>query len=51
MSKKKRVEEFFVTGMHCAACELLIEKKCLEIPGVISVDASLSNESIKIETK
>lgn len=29
-----------VSGMHCASCEILVEKKILQIKGVKSVDAS-----------
>ncbi len=32
---------FFIKGMHCASCEILIEKKLLEIKGVKAVDASV----------
>ncbi len=40
---------YFVKGMHCAACEVLIEKKLLEIPGVRAVDASTADEKATIE--
>lgn len=40
---------YYVTGMHCGACELLIEHKLLEQPGVKVVDASISNGTIRIE--
>src|SRR3989344_8043960 len=40
---------YFVKGMHCASCEILIEKKLLEISGVKSVDASTSNGQVIIE--
>src|SRR3989344_4572537 len=40
---------YFVKGMHCAACEVLIEKKLLEIPGVASADASLGKNQATIE--
>jgi sulfite exporter TauE/SafE/copper chaperone CopZ len=32
---------YYVKGMHCSSCEILIEKKILEIEGVEAVDASL----------
>jgi sulfite exporter TauE/SafE/copper chaperone CopZ/heme/copper-type cytochrome/quinol oxidase subunit 2 len=35
-----------VSGMHCASCEILLEKKLLEIKGVKSVDASTSKEEV-----
>lgn len=46
MTKEKT---YFVKGMHCAACEVLIEKKLLEIPGVKAVDASTAARRAVIE--
>lgn len=40
---------YSIKGMHCAACEVLIEKKLLEFPGVKAVDASLGNSEATIE--
>jgi sulfite exporter TauE/SafE/copper chaperone CopZ len=40
---------YSVKGMHCAACEVLIEKKLLEIPGVKAVDASTADGKAIIE--
>ena len=40
---------YYVKGMHCAACEVLIEKKLLEMPGVKAVDASTGNGKAAIE--
>lgn len=40
---------YSIKGMHCAACEVLIEKKLLEIPGVKSVDASTADGKATIE--
>ncbi len=40
---------YSVRGMHCAACEVLIEKKLLEIPGVKAVDASTADGKATIE--
>ncbi len=37
-----------VKGMHCASCEILIEKKLLEIDGVKSIDASTSDGQVII---
>lgn len=42
-------QTYFVKGMHCAACEVLIEKKLLEIPGVKAVDTSTANSRAVIE--
>src|SRR3989338_1490658 len=40
---------YFTKGMHCASCEVLIEKKLLEIQGVTSVEASTSNGKVVVE--
>ena len=40
---------YSVKGMHCAACEVLIEKKLLEIPGVKAVDASTADGKATVE--
>jgi uncharacterized protein len=41
--------EFIVEGMHCAACELLIEKKLSKFPGVKKVDANLAENKVYLE--
>jgi len=38
-----------VEGMHCASCEILIEKKLLEVQNVKSVDASTSKGEVVVE--
>ena len=38
-----------VSGMHCASCEILIEKKLLEIQNIKSVDASTQNGQVVVE--
>lgn len=40
---------YYVKGMHCASCEVLIEKKLLEVPGVKSVEASTNSSRATIE--
>lgn len=40
---------YYVKGMHCASCEVLIEKKLLKIPGIKAVDASTANGRAVIE--
>ena len=40
---------YSVKGMHCASCEILIEKKLLDLPGVKSVEASTSKEKVVVE--
>ncbi len=39
---------YYISGMHCASCELLIEKKLLEIEEVKSVDSSASKGEVLI---
>lgn len=41
--------ELAIDGMHCAACEVLLEKKISKIKGVKSVNASLSNNKVKLK--
>lgn len=43
-------QEFFVEGMHCAACELLIEKKLSKIEGIDKVDAKLPESKVYIQS-
>jgi len=40
-----------VNGMHCASCEILIEKKLLEIDDVKSVDASTSKGEVVVNSE
>ena len=49
MDKKINEKTYYVKGMHCASCEVLIEKSILELNGVESVDASMSKERVLIE--
>jgi len=50
MTKNKLKErQYFVSGMHCAACELLIENKLLEKGNIKAVDVSMSDESVLLE--
>ena len=44
---KERI--YYVKGMHCASCEVLIEKKLLGIKGVKSIEASTRNNQVLIE--
>ncbi|MFH1744701.1 MAG: sulfite exporter TauE/SafE family protein [bacterium] len=46
-SVRERV--YFVQGMHCASCELIIEKKLLKEKGVRSVEASANKNQIVVE--
>lgn len=38
-----------VKGMHCASCEILIEKKLLDLPGVKFVNASTPKGEVVVE--
>ncbi|MEK7541008.1 MAG: sulfite exporter TauE/SafE family protein [Patescibacteria group bacterium] len=51
--KNKNAKEhvYFVKGMHCASCEILIEKKLLKINEIKSVEASTSNGQVVVEFK
>jgi len=41
---------YFVEGMHCAACELLIEDKLKDIKGVKKVEAKLAEGKVYLES-
>lgn len=40
---------YYVDGMHCASCEVMIEKKLLKQKNIKSVDASLSKGRVDFE--
>ena len=40
---------YYIKGMHCASCEVLIEKELLSFRGVTFADASLSRGVVNIE--
>lgn len=40
---------YFVKGMHCASCEVLIEKKMLKQKGVKAVEASTTKGELRVE--
>ena len=43
------MEQFKVTGMHCAACSARVEKAVLKVPGVTSCAVSLFTNSMGVE--
>lgn len=49
MTKKIRSCTYYVNGMHCAACEVLIEQKLTAIPQVKSAKASLQEGKVTLE--
>jgi sulfite exporter TauE/SafE/copper chaperone CopZ/plastocyanin len=40
---------YFVKGMHCASCEVLIEKKLLELKGIKSVEGNTDKGEVLVE--
>lgn len=38
----------FIDGMHCASCEVLIERKLLKQDGIESVDVSLKGQKVQV---
>lgn len=42
---------YYVKGMHCASCEILIEKKLLESENVKSVEAKAAKGTVLVEYK
>jgi copper chaperone CopZ len=49
MDKEIKERIYHVKGMHCASCEILIERKLLELEGIKSVEASLAKGRVLIE--
>lgn len=49
MTQNIKQHTYYVRGMHCVSCEVLIEKKLLEMEGVKSVDASTAKGEALIE--
>lgn len=48
-SPSLREQTYTVKGMHCASCEILIERKLREIKGVKKVKASTSQGKVTVE--
>jgi len=48
MSNGKKSRNYFVKGMHCASCEILIEKDINKLDGVETVKASLKEGVVEI---
>lgn len=48
--KNTNSQTFYVEGMHCAACELLIEKKISKVDGVSKVDAKLNEGTVHVQS-
>src|SRR4030042_4563932 len=44
-----REKSYFVKGMHCASCEILIERKLLDLKGIKSVEASVKDGRVLVE--
>ncbi|HEY5530915.1 MAG TPA: sulfite exporter TauE/SafE family protein [Candidatus Anoxymicrobiaceae bacterium] len=40
---------YYVDGMHCAACEVIVEKKLIGLDNIHSVEASTSNQKVLVE--
>jgi len=49
MKNMMKETTYYVKGMHCSSCEILIEKKLLENEGVTSVEASTGKGEVTIE--
>ena len=47
-SQETKSSTLYVDGMHCASCEVLIERKLLKQNGIKSVDASLKSNKVEM---
>ena len=50
-NRDRTVSTFYIRGLHCAACELIIEKRLNKIEGIIKADVSLQKETLDVETE
>ncbi len=44
-------QTFYIKGMHCSSCEILIEKKSIELNSVKSAHVSLSKNILSVESE
>lgn len=49
MANELKRQTYYIKGMHCASCELVIEKKLLEFSGVEFADASLARGEVSFD--
>jgi sulfite exporter TauE/SafE/copper chaperone CopZ/plastocyanin len=49
MTKNTKEHIYYVKGMHCASCEVLIEKKLLELKNIKSAEVSAAKGEVLIE--
>ncbi len=42
-------QTFYVSGMHCKACPMLVESELLDVPGITAAKASLKTQQVEIE--
>jgi len=49
MTKNTKEHTYYIKGMHCVSCEVLIEKKLLELENIKSVEASAAKSELLIE--
>lgn len=46
-----RERTVYISGMHCASCEILLEKKIKEVKGVVGCEAHHKNGKVEIEVE
>jgi len=49
MTKNTKEYIYYVRGMHCASCQILIEKKLLKLRNIKSVEVSTAKGKALIE--
>ncbi|KKR08500.1 MAG: hypothetical protein UT32_C0001G0020 [Parcubacteria group bacterium GW2011_GWC2_39_14] len=49
MSENLKTKTYFVKGLHCPSCEILIERELLENKNIQKVEASLKTETVVID--
>lgn len=51
MAKRYKSKKYYVSGMHCQACELLVKNKLEESPDIKCAAANLADKTVSIEYK
>ena len=49
--KAEKVQRYFIKGMHCSSCELLIKQNILNLEGIQDVKVSLTKSQVTIYAK
>lgn len=48
MENKNQKHTFYVKGMHCASCEILVDSELKDLPNIISAKSDLNTSSVEV---